>query len=637
MISREIKYGTPLHDRVREAIVTRYNLSAAEMSRRHDTWKDVDELFRAYVPETEKDRYRKGQRKAGYPEYTTIYIPYGYATLLAAHTYWCSVFLSRAPVLQFSARHGETQQQVQAIEALMDYQLMVGGMLPALYVWLLDVGKYGLGIIGNYWAEEYSDVSQIVEVPVSVFGIPVPGVNPRKAKKTVRVKGYVGNKLFNVRPHDFFPDPRVSLMNFQQGEFCGRLTQAGWNSIVKNKELGEYFNLEELKKLYTTYGERVSLSTTDNLPSTISGLPESLTGPGSLGPFELLEQVIELIPNEWGLGEGTYPEKWMFTLAGGKSGVIIGARPQGLLHDRFPYALQLYEVNGYDQSSRGMLEIIKPLNDVMNWLVNSHMFNVRQTLNNQLVVDPSRVVMQDVTDKEPGKLIRLRPEAYGTDVRTVFARIPVVDITRAHLQDMELIAQIIQRISGATDNVQGMANAGGRKTATEVRTSSSFSINRLRTNAEFFSAMGWGPLAQVLLQNTQQLYDEEQTYKIAGDLINPNTYVQVTPDLIQGFYDFVPVDGTLPIDRFAQANLWKEIIMGISKIPQIGMQYDVAGIFSWMAQLAGLKNITQFKVKVLPNDQMRGMIQAGGVVPAAEVGGMPASMPLAGGGSVPIQ
>lgn len=619
MLSREITYGTPLHDRIREAVWLRYMLSQKEMSKRHTTWKDVDELFRAYVVPTEKDRFRSGQRKAGKPEYTTIYVPYGYATLLAAHTYWCSVFLSRNPVFQFSARHGETQQKVQAIEALMDYQVCVGEMLAPLYVWLLDAGKYGMGVVGEYWAEEFSEVSEIVEVQKSILGLPIPGAIS-KQKMTRRVKGFHGNRLFNVRPHDFFPDPRVSLINFQQGEFCGRLTQAGWNAIVKNKERGEYFNLAELKKLYMTSGERVTLSTTDQLPQLYAGMEETFTGPGSLGPFELLEMDIELIPSEWGLGSGEYPEKWKFTTAGGRAGVVIGARPQGLLHDKFPYSVQTYEVNGYDQTSRGMLEVIKPLNEVMNWLINSHMFNVRQAINNQFLVDPSKVSMADLTDGEPGKLVRLLPTAYGTDVRTALSQLPVVDVTAGHLNNMQLIAEIVQRVSGATDNVQGMVNAGGRKTATEVRTSSNFSINRLRTNAEWFSAVGWGTLASRLLQNTQQLYDQTQTFKIAGDLIDPRTTVQVDPMMIQGFYDFVPVDGTLPIDRFAQANLWKEILMGMAKMPQLAMQYDMGGIFSWMAQLAGLKNITQFKVQVQPNAAIAAGAQAGNLVPLAGAG-----------------
>ena len=35
--------------------------------------------------------------------------------------------------------------------------------------------------------------------------------------------------------------------------------------------------------------------------------------------------------------------------------------------------------------------------------------------------------------------------------------------------------------------------------------------------------------------------------------------------------------------------------------PQVAMGYDWARIFAWVAQLAGLKNISQFKVQVVPD------------------------------------
>ena len=56
----------------------------------------------------------------------------------------------------------------------------------------------------------------------------------------------------------------------------------------------------------------------------------------------------------------------------------------------------------------------------------------------------------------------------------------------------------------------------------------------------------------------------------------------------------------LPVDRMAQANLWKEILLNVGRVPQIMMQYDIGRIFAWMASIAGLKNINQFKVQVLP-------------------------------------
>jgi hypothetical protein len=105
-----------------------------------------------------------------------------------------------------------------------------------------------------------------------------------------------------------------------------------------------------------------------------------------------------------------------------------------------------------------------------------------------------------------------------------------------------------------------------------------------------------------LVQNSQQLYQGEKKFRIVGDLgqsAGP-AFADVTPEAIAGAWSFVPVDGALPIDRMAQANLWKEILANMRNYPQIAQEYDLGRIFAWVAQIAGLKNINQFKVQVLP-------------------------------------
>jgi hypothetical protein len=49
--------------------------------------------------------------------------------------------------------------------------------------------------------------------------------------------------------------------------------------------------------------------------------------------------------------------------------------------------------------------------------------------------------------------------------------------------------------------------------------------------------------------------------------------------------------------------------------PVIGLTYDMARIFEWVAQLAGLKNITQFKVAVQPDQNLINMARLGNIIP----------------------
>lgn len=634
--SFKITYGTPLHTRIRDAILARKRLSSRKMSDRRTAWAAAEDQFMVSSNyETENDAKRKTLRKNGKPQFTTLEIPYSYAMLLSAHTYVTSVFLSRSPIHQFMARHGQPEQATMGLEALIDYQVTVGGAVPVYYIWLHDMMKYGLGVMCEYWDEEFTNVTEIVERPKKYLGIEMPGTK-EKVRQTRRVAGYTGNKMFNIRPQDWYPDPRVTLANFQRGEFCGRYVEVGWNTLLKGRENGRYYNLETLARVGKTgslAGERDTGGKSMQLPDAAQqsiDFSRLAVDEADKGFFGLLEMEIELVPKDWGVGSSTSPEKWVFTL--GNDEVIIDARPMNYNHGKFSCNVLEYEIEGYNLSKRGMLEVLQPLNSTMEWLFNTHFFNVRKALNDQYVVDPSRVTMKDMTDPNAGKLVRLRPEAYGTDARTAVFQLQTNDMTRTHIGDVAIVGDLMQRATGVVDNIMGMLNQGGRKTATEVRTSSTMGVNRLKTLSEYASAVGFAPHAQKLVQNTQQLLEKEQMYRVAGDLAPQMApYVLVSPDTIQGFFDFVPVDGTMPVDRFAQSNLWKDILMNVGRVPQVAQQYDMAGIFAWMARLAGLRNIQQFRIQVLPDQQFQNNIQAGNTTP---VGGQNAAI-AAGTGKSP--
>lgn len=618
--SLELDFGSKKHNRIISAIRSRHDMSRKDMTKLHERWKRAEKQFIAYLPERDVDATRRLNREqGGIPAYTTIVVPYSYAVLMASHTYWTTVFLTRTPIIQFAGRHGESQQQVQALEALLDYQVQVGEMLVPLYIWLLDVGKYGVGILGNFWDEEFVQVSEMVTKEEKLAGIISTGRTTKK-KITRRIRGYAGNKIYNVRPFDFFPDTRVPLHNLQKGEFCGVYTEIGWNTILKRASRGLYFNIDRLrKKTETTHAtERVVGNEKQELPDitqpvfTDKGFKET-------APKGFYEYYIELVPKDWQLGSSDYPEKWVFTVTSDFE-MIVGAQPLGALHDKFPFSISEFEPEGYSIVNRGLMEVLEPVQNIMDWLVNSHFYNVRKTLNNQVVIDPSRIVMKDLLDPQPGGIIRMKPRGYGSDPKTALSQLNIVDITRGHMTDLKMAFDLGQRVSGVSDQILGLLGGTGRKTAQEVRTSSAFGVNRLKTISEFMSAMGWGPLMKMLVSNTQQYYDGAKKFRIVGDLTQSAgpAFMQVTPESIQGFYDYVPVDGNLPVDRFAQANLWKEILAGMVKLPGVAQKYDIPGIFAWTAQLAGLKNINQFKINVLPDQQVAGAAATGNVVPLAE-------------------
>jgi hypothetical protein len=188
-----------------------------------------------------------------------------------------------------------------------------------------------------------------------------------------------------------------------------------------------------------------------------------------------------------------------------------------------------------------------------------------------------------------------------------------------------------ERITGVNDQIMGALNTGaGRKTATEVRTTTSFGVNRQKTITEYMSAVGFAPHAQKLVQNSQQFYDAEAKIRRVGGfaLEAGEQFLNVRPEDIQGFFDLVPVDGTLPVDRMAQANLWKEIMAQVRMMPpEVAGNFDWTRIFAWTAQLGGLRNINQFRIQVMPDAQLQQQAAMGNVIPMRPGGGSGALPP----------
>lgn len=613
---KHVPFGSKLHQTIIKNFKSMHRLARDEhRKKREEQWRESEDTFTAYMPETDVETTRKANRKSsGAQEYTTISIPYSYAMLLTAHTYYTSVFLARDPIFQMKGRHGESQDAETAVESLLDYQLQAGGGMPALFIWLMDVGKYAHGVIGHYWDKEEFTMTKLVEEPKTFLGMPIPGTLEKKLVSE-QVTGFEGNRLYNIRPADFLTDPRVPLFRFQEGEFCIVFDKVGWVKIADKAASGRYFNIKQIMEKGNQGDTDDRLSSTGhdtNLPGEdINIYSAESDKPSSVDLYEFHWNVI---PSELGLGSGSRPEKWVFTIA--NKNTVISAQPLGLAHNKYPFDVIPFEVEGYNVFNRSMLEVLDPLNKTMEWLFNSHFYNVRAALNNMFIADPSKVNIRDIEEPGPGKLIRLKPAAYGQDVRTMLSQFQVQDITRGNLSDSEMVGQLAQRITGVSDNVMGSVNSGGRKTATEVRSSTTFGINRLKTNCEWFSNVGFAPLASKLHMSSQQLYTGEKKFRIVGDqAMWAEPYMNVNPSMLAGMYDFVPIDGTMPVDRFAQVNLWQQLMSSMAKVPGALQQYDLSKIFAFVAQLGGLKNINRFKIQVVPDGMLQQQAAMGNVVP----------------------
>lgn len=607
-INVALPFSGKQHKKILSEIRQRINAAQAKTKDRVEKWEFQERQAQGFIKLSELEKKTLRQEKQ---KYVSVQVPYSYGMMMSAHTYFASVFLSRDPVFQVEGRHGEAEMNVQAMEALLRYQLVVGQMQYPLFIWLYDAAKYGLGILGAYWDEKRNYVSQIVEEPKKYLGVEIPGTM-QKRRVTTSVLSYAGHNCFNVQPQRFFWDPSVTPAYLQRGEYCGRFYTMAWHEFQQGALEGKYINGDEAQQYFGLSDPESFVSSWLEIPDGFN-LSNTKTSKG-FGSFT--DIFVRLIPKEWGLGSSQYPEIWVFTIL--HQSLIVQARPTGELSGMFPFFTLEAEIEGYGLYRPGMMEQQQSYNDILTWLFNSHFYNVETALNNQFVYDPMRVHMEDILDPAPGKRIRLKPSAAGTDVKTAVTQLATYDVTQTHMSDFEKVGQLMQRGSGIADGIMGMLAPGGRKSATESRIAAQGAANRLKTLSEYMGAQGWLPFSQYLIANSQQFYQADMKLKIAGSAAGTQSFIQVNPETIAGAYDYIPVDGNMPIDRFAQAQLYQELMLGLAQNPMLAQQFDFVRMATYIAKLFGMKSVDEFRVQTVPNQQLEAEVQAGNAVPLQE-------------------
>lgn len=591
-------------------------MSQNEMNKFYTRWRFAERQYQAFMLSKDIESLKKASNERGTaPETFTIVVPYSYASIQTIVTYLIQTFCGRKPMYQVGSYRSDTVERAKNLETILQYNVDHARLIRKYIQFFLDGEKYGLCVMRNLWSVKGGTRTQWKPTNVASFvGNLGPAVQQTREDRII----FEGNEIWNIDPFQFFPDPRVPMEEVnEKGEFVFWRTFEGQFALKKAEAQGllAYVDLIPDKSGWGRENQ--------SMRQTLAGGEEnpgrSFTYGGTAKQAIQLDQgSVEIIPSKWGLGTGDKYEKWLFTIA--NEGAIVQAEPLDLDHDRHPVIVGEPYSDGYGFGNAGISDYLSPMQDTMTWLINSHMFNVRAALNNSLVVNPQMVDMNDLAKPGPGRIIKLKPAAFGQDPKNAVYQLAVQDITRSHIPDMAAIQRLGDAISSVNDNLRGVQDSGGRKTATEVRTAGEAGASRLASHARMVSSQSMSPHAEMMAINYQQNMSMEVYLEIVGP-DQAKQALMISPDGIAGDFYYPVSDGTLPLDRVAMMDVWKEILMMIMKDPMLRMQYDAPAIFEYVAELGGAKNLTQFKMQAMPDQQLAMMQQAGNVVPMGGKGG----------------
>jgi hypothetical protein len=619
-----LKPKSELHKRVLNYLQDRIKLAERRMSSFYDRWNAAEKRVQAYLDLEDYEQVMKEMNDEGKPpKIISIQVPYSFSTISTIVTYMLHTFAGQRPIFQVAAQNPDATKAAHYMESLLQYNADYVRMVKKMNQWFMDAEVFGVGVLKTLWKDQHRKVTSYKEAGGFL------GMGKTKQKMTENKLTWQGTEVDNIDPFMFLPDPRVPMHEVnRRGEFVFWKTYEGLHTLKKAEAVGQ---LHYVSAAGDMKGEDSIAGSLRDLVTGGEAHPgRGYDEQGNMRNFvQVTQGTIEIIPAELGLADREIPEKWLFSIGNGKQ--ILQAVPFTAQHDMHPVCvIEPYSV-GYGFGQLGIADYLGPLQDTMSWFINSHIYNVRAALNNQLVVDPSMINMKDLENPEPGKLIRLKQTAFGMDVRQAIQQLPVMDITRAHVTDLKEIYRMADNLSAATDNLRGQQQGGGRKTATEVRASGEAAASRLAKHAKLISAQGVVDLAEQMSFNAQQFMTEEVYVALVGqEAMGEKKTIQ--PDQISGSFYFPIHDGTLPLDRIALIDVWKEIFITISQNPNLTQSYDVGKIFEWIAEISGAKNLSKFKIQqqLVPDQQLQQQAQAGNSVPLASLGQGPGAR-LAGG------
>lgn len=588
-------------------------MSRNVMKNYYPIWDQNDRVYRGERALDEQDR--KALKRN---EPAKVYVPMTHTQVQTFVSFATMLLTQRDYFYELSGSGIEDERAAKLAQAVverdLDYNRFKGVLLPQF---LTDVARFGLGVFKSQWRRETVPVKK--QVPDPKFS-PVPGmptqIAPPMIEQWVQQTKYLGNMVEVVSPYRWFPDTRLPLTRYRDGEFCADENEKSIMELKAMERRGEIAGTEFIPRLPddTFNGDRrfvgIDRETNARFDPTID--------PKSSSHFTLITEVeIRLNPSTTKIAPNVFLDETLdadviYLVWIANDGRIVRIVDAGYDHNEFLHdAAQFFN----DQNrliNFGIAELLGPMQDVMDWLMNARITNVRKVIQNQLVVDPRMIDMQDLKDRNP--VIRLKstvPE--GLAITNYLQQLQVTDVTTGHIQDMSVVQNFSEQATGLQENLMGQYSTG-RRSAREASNVNANAAGRIITPIKGLWESAILPLGKKLVANHRQGLDEEQLVKVIGlqrYLLNaqPDPSTPYLPSPVQSFlpvdksqlvgsYDFLTFEGTLPSQRMAIAAALQAAGDVLIKNPMsiFALGKDPKLLFEEWLELQGVRNAERFNL-----------------------------------------
>lgn len=608
------------HDLFVDMVKRRAQDSHRRMQRRFPEFDEIDKTLNVYIP-ADKAELKEKAKDTRKP--ISVVVPVTYALRETLLTHMSAEFLRFDDLFMYEPTDEGDTIGAKLLEMDVNYQAQRSKMSLALYTQWSDAFSYGVGVVAPSWQVRRGYQTRIVEEA---------GVDPETGEELAPVSRkvqepivrYEGHKLRNIHTRNWLPDPNVSAENFQDGEFVGWRERTNLQDLLSREREGEFFNVRYLKHIK---GTSVLMHYERNVAQRQDPRNEIEPDKGYQYPVDVIHMYIMLSPKDYKLGDSEYPEMWYMAIAG--DAVLLALEKVQLNHGMYPAALAAPDFDGYSVLPKSRLTISNGLQEVVNYLFNSHIASIRKVLHDMFIVDPRKINIYDILDPQGGRIIRTRRSSWGTGVKDGIEQLRVQDVTQQNIAEMPVVYDLMQRVTGASDAAQGIIpRRGERVSASEFQGALGATMNRLGTLAMLIYTQSHTDLADMLASQTQQFRSTGMQQRLFGrwaaDLrkrLGGASSKYVEPEEILVGYDVSPANFNTRGGEHIET--WKELFAIIGNNEMLAGKFDLIRIFKHLGYMMGARNMGDFELQPTVQDpeQVQEQVDRGNLVPIPGQGG----------------
>ena len=534
-------------------------MSYSRISRRYDHWKLADRAHDVYVP-ADATRFRE---KAVIGDTRAIA-----DTVL---TYLMAALGGRNPMFQLEGLNRNSRKSAAILEQVLHQHMRRTAVEARLSQHLLDCIRYGFAPTKVTWSASNNT-----------------------------------NDISNFDPRRVFPDPRVQWGDWENMQYCVFTSTGSYDALVQT---GLYPKLrEDIKYRYRLASDQQAWEAhrwhqEEGRGLSIDPLTPNERSAGRTSSFFQLGNS-RIVDEAWIKLAGyqvnlpTLDSVWLLVSIIDESMVIrCQLNPYGRM---FPVVIGGLYHDTHKNYAQSLYDLLLPLHDIATWLLRSRIDNVQSAMNNLIFVDPTRVAVSDLIDRNPWGVVRSLP-GHEPGEGVYIANIP--DVTRGHWNDIGALSEIKQRLSAASDAQQGMPSPGSdRTTAYEVQRLTQLGSQRLGVLSRIISAQSIRPLVRMSVENIQDAIALNGSIRMGTDQSNETLesmiqdgYLDYSNADLQGDIEYLVVDGTLPIEPSRSPESWLNAVQVASQ-SGLGMELDLKAMTLEAVRSMGISDIDRFRI-----------------------------------------